>query len=104
MLIRSSVFGVQIFMCFRKQITARGDFVGVYETCRWTEEAACGRRAAAGPGLFRAAAPGALRAHPGGMVGLGKREHFPLSHGDGTGPLFLSGPSPCFFNWGLSRS
>lgn len=60
--------------------------MGVHEICSWTE-AACGCRAAAGPGLFWAAAPAASRAHPGGRVGLGKRGIF-LSHmGTGQAPL-----------------
>lgn len=50
---------------------------------------------------------------PGGRRGWGRGRgrgkgggggHFPLSQGDGTGPLMLPGPSLGFLNWGLSRS
>lgn len=88
-------------MYFRKQITALGGGVRVHEIRAWAE-------AAGGCGL-PAGLRGRGRAAGGAGEGEGEGErggggHFPLSQGDGTGPLMLPGPSLGFLNWGLSRS
>lgn len=102
MLIRSSVFGVRIFMCFRKQITALGGFVGCMKYVRGPR-----LRAAAGPQLGPGCSGSSSRrlaGSPRRQGGVGEEGAFSSLTWGRDRPPYGAGPSPCCFNWGLSRS